>query len=132
MKIAFCNEVLRPLVFEQQCRIGSALGYDALEVAPFTLRDDSGTMSEADALAHARIAADHGLAIFGLHWRLVAPAGLSFVNDDARLSEPAPATAFGHFAHHRDVHGRAGAGYASAAMPDLRTMRALQETGACA
>jgi D-psicose/D-tagatose/L-ribulose 3-epimerase len=30
-----------------------------------------------------RIAEDHGLAISGLHWLLVAPAGLSIVSADA-------------------------------------------------
>jgi len=85
MKIALCNEVLQPLPFEAQCRLAASLGYDGLEVAPFTLADDPTQLTDAQAAHFARIAADHGLAITGLHWLLVAPAGLSIVSGDAAL-----------------------------------------------
>ena len=85
MKIALCNEVLQPLPFERQCALAAALGYDALEVAPFTLAADPTTITDAQARDFARIAADHGLVVSGLHWLLVAPAGLSIVADDAAL-----------------------------------------------
>ena len=82
MKIALCNEVLQPLSFSQQCRLAADLGYDGLEVAPFTLAEDPMTLTDADAAALRRIAGDHGLRIVGLHWLLVAPAGLSIVDAD--------------------------------------------------
>ena len=47
MKFALCNEVLQPLPFEQQCAMAAALGYDALEVAPFTLAADPMDISDA-------------------------------------------------------------------------------------
>ncbi|WP_423455161.1 sugar phosphate isomerase/epimerase family protein [Ottowia sp. VDI28] len=87
MKISLCNEVLQPLPFEQQCALAAALGYDGLEVAPFTLAEDPMRITDAEAASYARIAADHGLEITGLHWLLVAPAGLSIVSDDATLRE---------------------------------------------
>ena len=37
MKIALCNEVIREMDFASQCQYVAALGYDGLEVAPFTL-----------------------------------------------------------------------------------------------
>jgi D-psicose/D-tagatose/L-ribulose 3-epimerase len=85
MKFALCNEVLAPLPFAQQCKLAADLGYDGLEVAPFTLAEDPMTLSDADAADLRRIAEDHGLAIFGLHWLLVAPSGLSIVSEDAPL-----------------------------------------------
>jgi sugar phosphate isomerase/epimerase len=85
MNIALCNEVLQPLGFEEQCRVASELGYDALEVAPFTLADDPMRISDAQARQFAGIAADFGLAISGLHWLLVAPAGLSISSEDEAL-----------------------------------------------
>ena len=85
MKIALCNEVLQPLPFERQCALAAALGYDGLEVAPFTLAADPMELTDAQARAFAQTAADHGLAICGLHWLLVAPAGLSIVSADAAL-----------------------------------------------
>ncbi len=63
------------------------MGYDGLEVAPFTLAEDPMQLSDAQAREFARIAQDHGLSIFGLHWLLVAPAGLSIVSADAALRE---------------------------------------------
>jgi sugar phosphate isomerase/epimerase len=83
MKFALCNEVLAPLPFAEQCRIAAALGYMGLEVAPYTVCDDPATMSDAEARTQARVAADHGLAITGLHWLLVKPTGLSITSTDA-------------------------------------------------
>lgn len=85
MLLSLCNEVLRDYPFADQCRIAAALGYQGLEVAPFTLEDDPFAITDADAENYRRIAADHGLVITGLHWLLVAPAGLSITTDDAAL-----------------------------------------------
>jgi len=87
MQFALCNEVLRPMTFPQQCEVAAQLGYDALEVAPFTLADDPRTISEAQARGCRRIAEDAGVAISGLHWLLVAPSGLSITSADAALHE---------------------------------------------
>lgn len=87
MKIALCNEVLQPLPFGEQCRVAAALGYDGLEIAPFTLAADPMAITDAQAAAFRRIANDQGLAVTGLHWLLVAPAGLSMVSADAALRE---------------------------------------------
>jgi len=85
MRFALCNEVLQPLPFAEQCRLAAVLGYDGLEVAPFTLAGDPTAITDAQARAFRRVAEDQGLAIFGLHWLLVAPAGLSIVSEDAAL-----------------------------------------------
>jgi sugar phosphate isomerase/epimerase len=82
VKFALCNEVLQPLPFARQCELAAALGYDGLEVAPFTLADNPMDLSDAAAKDFGRIAAEHGLRITGLHWLLVAPAGLSIVSTD--------------------------------------------------
>jgi D-psicose/D-tagatose/L-ribulose 3-epimerase len=82
MKFALCNEVLQPLPFERQCEVAAQLGYDGLEVAPFTLAPNPMDITDAQAGEFRRIAEGHGLSITGLHWLLVAPAGLSIVADD--------------------------------------------------
>lgn len=87
MKFALCNEVLQPLPFDQQCAMAAALGYDGLEVAPFTLADDPMAITDAHAQAFRRAAQDHGLEISGLHWLLVAPAGLSIVSADEKVRQ---------------------------------------------
>jgi len=85
MKFALCNEVLQPLPFPRQCELAAAMGYDGLEVAPFTLAPDPTELTDAEIAGFRRTAEDHGLKIFGLHWLLVAPAGLSVVSADAAL-----------------------------------------------
>jgi len=84
-RLALCNEVLAPWPFERQCAYAAALGYRGLEVAPFTLADDPSALSPAEARRFAAVAADHGLAITGLHWLLVAPKGLSISHPDAAV-----------------------------------------------
>ena len=87
MRFALCNEVLQPLPFPQQCKLAADLGYDGLELAPFTLSGDPTALTDAEVAGYRRTAEDHGLAIFGLHWLLVAPAGLSIVSPDAALRQ---------------------------------------------
>jgi sugar phosphate isomerase/epimerase len=87
MKFALCNEVLQPMPFAAQCKLAADLGYDGLEVAPFTLAADPTELTDAEIEGYRRTAEDHGLKIFGLHWLLVAPAGLSIVSSDAALRQ---------------------------------------------
>ncbi len=84
-RLALCNEVLAPMDFAAQCTLAATLGYRALEVAPFTLADDPLAIDEKRAAALRRVAEDHGLAICGLHWLLVAPKGLSITTPDDGL-----------------------------------------------
>ena len=87
MKFALCNEVLQPMAFAAQCAFAAGLGYDALEVAPFTLAEDPMQITDAEARGFAQVAADAGISISGLHWLLVAPAGLSIVSADAAVRQ---------------------------------------------
>jgi sugar phosphate isomerase/epimerase len=82
MKIALCNEVLQPMPFAKQCEWAAAVGYDGLEVAPFTLSDEPHLMIAQERAAIRRAAADAGIAITGLHWLLLTPKGLSITSPD--------------------------------------------------
>ena len=82
MRIALCNEVLAPRDFAAQCAFAAAVGYDGLEVAPFTLADDPLALSASRVAGVRRAAADAGVAITGLHWLLVKPEGLSVTSPD--------------------------------------------------
>ena len=87
MKIALCNEVLRDMEFAKQCDYAAALGYDGLEVAPFTVSDQPHLLDAAARQALRRGAKDAGVVVTGLHWLLVAPAGLSLNGPDAALRQ---------------------------------------------
>lgn len=84
-RISLCNEVIRDLPFERQCALAADLGYDGLEVAPFTLSDEPATLSAAERRQTRRAAEESGIAITGLHWLLSAPGGLSITSGDAAM-----------------------------------------------
>ncbi len=82
MRLSLCNEVLAPLDLARQCAFARAVGYDGLEIAPFTLGDEPHRLSAAAIADARRTVEDHGLAVTGLHWLLVKPPGLSIVSPD--------------------------------------------------
>src|SRR5439155_4886765 len=77
MRIALCNEVIAPMSFPKQCEYAAKLGYDGLEIAPYTLSDEPHRMGAAQIAAARSAAQDCGIAVTGLHWLLIKPAGLS-------------------------------------------------------
>ena len=85
MRISLCNEVLGGMTLQAQCAHAALLGYDGLEIAPFTLAEDPLTLDAAAVRQIRRSVEDAGLAVTGLHWLLVTPKGLS-------LTEPDPPT----------------------------------------
>lgn len=85
MRVSLCNEVIGELSFERQCALAAALGYDGLEIAPFTLTDDPTALSAARIAELRRAASDAGIAITGLHYVLRARAGLSITSRDEAI-----------------------------------------------
>jgi sugar phosphate isomerase/epimerase len=92
VKIVLCNEVLGNKVlgnkvldgmsFAAQCDFAAALGYDGLELAPFTLGDEPHLLGSHARAELRRAAADAGIEITGLHWLLITPQGLSITTAD--------------------------------------------------
>src|ERR671934_389048 len=82
MRIALCNEVIAPMPFPKQCEYARKLGYDGLEIAPYTLSDEPHRLGAAQLAAARSAAQDAGIAVTGLHWLLVKPAGLSISTRD--------------------------------------------------
>ncbi|MCP5368625.1 MAG: sugar phosphate isomerase/epimerase [Hyphomicrobiales bacterium] len=85
MRLSLCNEVIRDMDFAAQCAFAAAVGYEALEVAPFTLGEDPHLMSQDRRAQVRRAMADAGLECSSLHWLLVTPEGLSITDPDAAV-----------------------------------------------
>jgi len=85
VRIALCNEVLGTLPLEQQCEFAARLGYDGLEIAPFTLADAPERIDEREARRLRGVVEASGLVVTGLHWLLVQPAGLSLTAADGAV-----------------------------------------------
>ncbi|HEX9183702.1 MAG TPA: sugar phosphate isomerase/epimerase family protein [Burkholderiales bacterium] len=82
MRIALCNEVIAPMPFPRQCEYAAKLGYDGLEIAPYTLSEEPQRLGSAQLAAARAAAKDAGIVVTGLHWLLVKPAGLSIATRD--------------------------------------------------
>jgi sugar phosphate isomerase/epimerase len=84
MKFGTCNEYFENWPIEEVFAYAAELGYDGVEIAPFTLAPDVNDITTARRQQVRRAAADAGVEIIGLHWLLVSPEGL-YVNhpDDA-------------------------------------------------
>lgn len=82
MRFAICNELFEGWDFRRVVEFVSGLGYDGLELAPFTLAEDVTTVSATQRRELRQLAADHGLALVGLHWLLAKPAGLHLTHPD--------------------------------------------------
>ncbi len=85
MRIALCNEVLADLPLQRQCEVAARLGYDGLEIAPFTLSGSPESISTAEAARIRATVEASGLVVTGLHWLLVKPDGLSLTDPDAAV-----------------------------------------------
>jgi D-psicose/D-tagatose/L-ribulose 3-epimerase len=81
MRISLCNEVVFALDFPAQCALAKGLGYDGLELAPFTLSDEPQRLPYSRRTELRRIAEDAGIRVTGLHWLLLVPEGLSITSD---------------------------------------------------
>lgn len=82
MKLSLCNEVIRDMPFADQCDFTARLGYDGLEIAPFTLVDDPRDIDKILVRQLRKSMSDAGLVASSLHWLLLAPKGMSISDPD--------------------------------------------------
>lgn len=85
MRYAICNETFQDWDWATTCQKVAELGYEGIEVAPFTLAEDVRTISAHARHVYANTAQRAGLKVTGLHWLLVSPAGLSVTSPDAAV-----------------------------------------------
>ena len=85
MKLSLCNEVLGALPLEDQCELAARLGYDGLEIAPFTLAESPELIDAGEARRLRGVVESTGLVVTGLHWLLVKPTRLSVTDPDASV-----------------------------------------------
>jgi sugar phosphate isomerase/epimerase len=85
MKFALCNEIFRNLSLEDAFQKIADIGYDGVEIAPFTLQSNPRDLNESDA-DRCRVAAENaGLEIVGLHWLMAETEGLHLTHIDPAI-----------------------------------------------
>jgi len=82
MKISICNELFQGWPIEKIFDYAGQLGYDGVEIAPYTLADSVTEISSSRRKAILRAAEKSGIEIVGLHWLLVKPEGLYINHPD--------------------------------------------------
>ena len=87
MKFAICNELFEGWPFDRVCRFVKSVGYDGLELAPFTLAPRITDVTAAQRGELRRQAADAGVEIIGLHWLLAKTEGLHVTSLDRSVRE---------------------------------------------
>ena len=87
MRLAICNEIFQGWTTEAVVDYCAKLGYDGLEIAPFTLAKTVGEISPPQRRQLRDAAARAGLGICGLHWLLARTEGLYLNHPDAAVQE---------------------------------------------
>jgi len=87
MKFAICNELFENWALPDEFRFVSDLGYDGVEIAPFTLAESVEQFSAAERAQLRREADACNVEIVGLHWLLASPAGLHITHPDESVRE---------------------------------------------
>ena len=75
IRFGICNELFEGWDFADTCHAVKRLGYDGLEIAPFTLAHRITDVSPARRSELRSIVADSGLTTIGLHWLLAKTEG---------------------------------------------------------
>ncbi len=87
MKISICNELFTGWDIDKIFDYAAQLGFDGVELAPFTMAETAMDISAA-ARKRIRDAADKaGIEIVGLHWLLVKPEGMYINHPDAGIRQ---------------------------------------------
>jgi sugar phosphate isomerase/epimerase len=76
VRFAICNELFEGWSLEDTFRTVRDLGYDGIELAPFTLATTVTELSPDQRVALRQLAAQYGLEITGLHWLLARVPGV--------------------------------------------------------
>ena len=87
MKFAICNEIFQGWKIEDILGHAAGLGYQGVEVAPFTLSNSVCDIAPPERQRIRDAAAKHGIQIAGIHWVLVKPEGLYMNHPDRAIRQ---------------------------------------------
>jgi sugar phosphate isomerase/epimerase len=87
MKFAICNEIFKEWKLEDALNYVARTGYDAIEIAPFTIRPYVTEITAAERHRIRNLARDAGLAISGIHWVLAQTEGLHLTHPEVAVRQ---------------------------------------------
>lgn len=84
-KQAICNEVYEKRPLREVADSIRRIGYDGIEIAPFTLAEKPLDITAAERREYRDTIQSAGLGYVGLHWLMVSPKGLHVTTPDREL-----------------------------------------------
>ena len=82
IRLGICNELFEGWEFADVCRTVKSIGYEGLEIAPFTLAPKITDVAPGRRRELKRILDDCGLTAIGLHWLLAKTEGFYLTTPD--------------------------------------------------
>src|SRR3954471_8707504 len=85
IRFGICNEIFKDWTLEDTFKFVAKVGYDAVEIAPFTIAKH---VTDIDAKRRQEIrdlAARSGIVISGIHWVLVQTEGMYVTHPEAAV-----------------------------------------------
>jgi sugar phosphate isomerase/epimerase len=83
IRLGICNELFEGWDFARVCKTVKELGYEGIEIAPFTLAPTINDLSAGRRRELRDIIHESGLETIGLHWLLAKTEGLYLTSPDA-------------------------------------------------
>lgn len=87
MKFGICNEIFKDWKIDDVFSYCAKIGYDAVEVAPFTLAKYVTDIPAAERVRIREAAARAGIVISGIHWVLVQAEGMYLTSPETVTRE---------------------------------------------
>lgn len=85
IRFGMCNELFEGWDFAEVCTTLKGLGYEGIEIAPFTLGERPVEIDAARRAELRRIVADAGLKTIGTHWLLAKTEGYYLTHPEAEV-----------------------------------------------
>jgi sugar phosphate isomerase/epimerase len=87
IRLGICNELFEGWDFARVCRTIREIGYDGVEIAPFTLAPRIHDLKKTRRSELRSIANDAGIEVIGLHWLLAQTEGFYLTTPDKGVRE---------------------------------------------
>jgi sugar phosphate isomerase/epimerase len=87
MKFAICNEIFKDGTLAQGMALARKAGYDAIEIAPFTLANRVNEIPVDLRTEIFMLAQEAGIEVSGIHWVLAHTEGLHLNHPEAEVRE---------------------------------------------
>jgi sugar phosphate isomerase/epimerase len=87
VRFAICNEIFGGWAIEDVLVYAAKTGYEAVEIAPFTIAHRVTDISGSERVRIRELAARAGVAICGIHWVLMKTEGLHLTHPDPTVRQ---------------------------------------------